>query len=387
LWCCFEEGRFEMPVSVHIEEIRKNFATFEALRGVSLAIEPSELVALLGPSGSGKTTLLRMIAGLAQPDHGRILFNGVDSQTIALKDRRIGFVFQNYALFRHMTVFNNIAYGLQVRPRKERPNPSDMKGRVMDLIELMQLNGLEGRYPAQLSGGQCQRVALARALAIEPQVLLLDEPFGALDAKVRKDLRAWLREVHERTGHTTVFVTHDQEEALELADRVAILNKGQIEQLGTPEQIYNEPASVFVCAFLGESSRFHVQITNRQVVFAGKAVYPCVDKLSDGDGDMFVRPDGVHFIDPSTHVPPPYGYEPLTGVFIRTRLHGLRRRAEVRIAGLDNPMEIDLPATSTPFIASLHAGCVVQLHIDHARVFSREGAEQGALKTGLVKAA
>jgi sulfate/thiosulfate transport system ATP-binding protein len=386
-----------MPVSVHIEEIRKNFATFEALRGVSLSIEQSELVALLGPSGSGKTTLLRMIAGLAQPDHGRILFNGVDSQTIALKDRRIGFVFQNYALFRHMTVFNNIAYGLQVRPRKERPSPADMKGRVMDLIELMQLNGLEGRYPAQLSGGQCQRVALARALAIEPQVLLLDEPFGALDAKVRKDLRAWLRDVHERTGHTTVFVTHDQEEALELADRVAILNKGQIEQLGTPEQIYNDPASAFVCAFLGESSRFHVQIANRQVVFAGKPVYACADKLSDGDGDMFVRPDGVHFIEPNTHVLSTHisntyeaishGYEPLTGVFIRTRLHGLRRRAEVRIAGLDNPMEIDLPATSAPYISSLHAGDIVQLHIDHARVFSRENTANVALKTGLVKAA
>jgi sulfate/thiosulfate transport system ATP-binding protein len=377
-----------MPVSVHIENIRKNFATFEALRGVSLTIEPSELVALLGPSGSGKTTLLRMIAGLAQPDTGRILLNEVDAQTIPLRERRIGFVFQNYALFRHMSVFNNIAYGLKVRPRRERPSARDITQRVMALIELMQLTGLEGRYPVQLSGGQCQRVALARALAIEPQVLLLDEPFGALDAKVRKDLRAWLREVHERTGHTTVFVTHDQEEALELADRVAILNKGQIEQLGTPEAIYHEPASAFVCAFLGESSRFLIHISNRQVIFAGKPVYACPIPLADGEGQMFVRPDGAHLVDPTAMKSMSvHGYGTLSGVLVRIRLHGLRRRAEVRIDGLDTSLEIDLPATNSPFIASLHSGAMVQVHIDQARVFLNQSALNGGAQAKLVNAA
>lgn len=380
-----------MPVGVRIENLCKNFSHTQVLRGISLLIEPSELVALLGPSGSGKTTLLRTIAGLSQQDSGQIFFNDVDAQGISLKDRRIGFVFQNYALFRHMSVFDNVAYGLKVRPRRERPSSADIKQRVMDLIDLMQLSGLEKRYPAQLSGGQCQRVALARALAIEPQVLLLDEPFGALDAKVRKDLRAWLREVHERTGHTTVFVTHDQEEALELADRVAILNKGCIEQVGTPEHIFHEPCSAFVCDFLGESTRLDVIVRQNHVIFNGKPIYQIDNKLTgkqlvDGESEMFVRPDGWRLIDPSsliasTRAGDAHRFDPLQGVLQRIRLHGLRRRAEVKIQGIHHLVEIDLPALHTPFTGGLHDGAVVQIDIVHARVFEHRNQTAQADKT------
>ena len=213
-------------------------------------VEPGELVALLGPSGSGKTTLLRVIAGLEQPDGGQVFFGDTQAADLTLRERRIGFVFQQYALFRHMTVIDNIAFGLRARPRRERPPEAMIRARVLELLSLVQLDGLEGRYPTQLSGGQRQRVALARALAIEPRVLLLDEPFGALDAKVRKDLRRWLRALHDRTGHTTLFVTHDQEEAFELAGRVVILNQGKVEQIGRPADIVERPASSFVADFV-----------------------------------------------------------------------------------------------------------------------------------------
>ena len=239
-----------MSVTVSVKNIEKNFGRFAALRGVSLSVDGGELVALLGPSGSGKTTLLRAIAGLEEFDSGGVFFGDINANELTLRERRIGFVFQQYALFKHMTVMDNIAFGLRARPRASRPAKATIRARVLDLLSLVQLDGLEARFPAQLSGGQRQRVALARALAIEPRVLLLDEPFGALDAKVRKDLRRWLRELHDRTGHTTLFVTHDQEEAFELADRVAILNKGKIEQIGTPAQIVNHPATEFVAEFV-----------------------------------------------------------------------------------------------------------------------------------------
>jgi sulfate/thiosulfate transport system ATP-binding protein len=241
-----------MTVSVQIKNIEKNFRGTQVLRNVSLTVEGGELLALLGPSGSGKTTLLRTIAGLENQDHGDILFGDINARQLSLRDRRIGFVFQQYALFRHMTVEDNIAFGLRARPRRQRPSKAEIHARVQKLLELIQLEGLEGRYPSQLSGGQRQRVALARALAIEPRVLLLDEPFGALDAKIRKDLRQWLRNLHNRTGHTTIFVTHDQEEAFELADRVAIMNDGRFEQIGTPVQIQQHPANEFVAEFLGK---------------------------------------------------------------------------------------------------------------------------------------
>jgi sulfate transport system ATP-binding protein len=240
-----------MSVAVHIQNIEKRFREQLVLHNISLTVEGGELLALLGPSGSGKTTLLRTIAGLEFQDNGEVLFGDINARQLTLRERRIGFVFQHYALFRHMTVEDNIAFGLRARPRKQRPNETAIRQRVLDLLQLVQLDGLDKRYPTQLSGGQRQRVALARALAIEPRVLLLDEPFGALDAKIRKDLRHWLRELHKRTGYTTVFVTHDQDEAFELADRVAILNHGRIEQVGTPDQIRQRPANLFVSEFLG----------------------------------------------------------------------------------------------------------------------------------------
>jgi sulfate transport system ATP-binding protein len=240
--------------------VRKRFDAFRRLRGVSLDIQPGELVALLGPSGSGKTTLLRLIAGLEQADRGPRAVRRRGRATSRCATGAIGFVFQQYALFRHMTVAENIAFGLKVAPAQRAPDQGRDPPRVGELLELVQLPGLEKRYPSQLSGGQRQRVALARALAIEPRVLLLDEPFGALDAKVRKDLRRWLRDLHDRTGHTTVFVTHDQEEALELADRVVILNDGRIEQVGTADDVYDHPATPFVCEFLGEVNKLPVKV-------------------------------------------------------------------------------------------------------------------------------
>jgi putative spermidine/putrescine transport system ATP-binding protein len=240
--------------AVRFAGVARHFGAVKAVDGVDLAIAPSELVALLGPSGSGKTTLLRIVAGLEQPSGGRVLFDGADALSVPVRRRGIGFVFQNYALFRHMNVAENIAFGLRSRPRAERPSEAEIGKRVDELLALVQLEGYGGRFPAQLSGGQRQRVALARALAIEPKVLLLDEPFGALDALVRKELRKWLRELHDRTGHTTLFVTHDQEEALELADRVAVFNDGRIVQVGPPEEVYERPATRFVAGFVGSSN-------------------------------------------------------------------------------------------------------------------------------------
>jgi sulfate transport system ATP-binding protein len=242
-----------MSVTVTVENIEKEFGIYPALRGASLKVHAGELMAILGPSGSGKTTLLRVVAGLEQPQAGRVMFDDLDAATLSLRERRIGFVFQQYALFRHMTVLDNIAFGLRARPRRTRPPAEEIKRRALELLDLVQLADFGDRYPAQLSGGQRQRVALARALAIGPRVLLLDEPFGALDAKVRKELRRWLREFHDHTGHTTLFVTHDQDEAFELADRVAILNEGKVEQVGAPRIIQTEPASAFVAAFVDGS--------------------------------------------------------------------------------------------------------------------------------------
>jgi len=237
-------------MSLVIEKVTKEFGRFPALKGVSLTAPKGSFLALLGPSGSGKTTLLRILGGLEYADLGHVAFEGEDWLTIPARERKAGFVFQQYALFKHMTVAKNIAFGLEVRPRRQRPPAAEIRRRVEELLALMQLDGLGGRYPSQLSGGQRQRVALARALAIEPRMLLLDEPFGALDAKVRKDLRVWLRNLHDRLGLTTIFVTHDQEEALELADLVAVMNQGRIEQIGAAANLRNSPATPFVAEFL-----------------------------------------------------------------------------------------------------------------------------------------
>lgn len=247
-------------MSIEISNIRKNFGSFSALNDVSLQVPSGELVALLGPSGCGKTTLLRIIAGLESPDQGSIAFNGQDTTARNVQERHVGFVFQHYALFRHMTVFENVAFGLRVRPKKTRPNEAEIHRRVHELLNLVQLDWLADRYPPQLSGGQRQRIALARALAVEPQVLLLDEPFGALDAQVRKDLRRWLRRLHDELHITSVFVTHDQEEAMEVADRVVVMNKGVIEQIGTPNEVYEHPATPFVYQFLGNVNLFHSRV-------------------------------------------------------------------------------------------------------------------------------
>jgi sulfate transport system ATP-binding protein len=256
-------------MTLDVENIVKQFGRTAALNGVSLQAPKGEFLALLGPSGSGKTTLLRVLAGLERPDQGKVVFEGEDFLRLSPRERRVGMVFQHYALFSHMTVDKNVAYGLKVRPTAERPSRGEIRERVAKLLSLVQLEGLEKRYPAQLSGGQMQRVALARALAIEPRMLLLDEPFGALDAKVRKELRRQLRRIHRETGVTTVFVTHDQEEAMDLADRVAVLNAGKIEQIGAPETLAAQPATPFVFEFLGDFGRLPCRVDNGEAVFDG----------------------------------------------------------------------------------------------------------------------
>jgi sulfate transport system ATP-binding protein len=263
-------------MSIEVAHIRKRFGTYEALQDVSLKIEKGELVALLGPSGSGKTTLLRIIAGLELPDSGTIRLNEEDARQYTARDRQVGFVFQHYALFRHLTVFENIAFGLRVRPKATRPPEKEIRDRVGKLLALIQLEWYGDRYPNQLSGGQRQRVALARALAVEPRVLLLDEPFGALDAKVRKELRRWLRRLHDELHIASVFVTHDQEEALEVSDRVAIMNQGTIEQVGTPSEVYDNPANAFVYQFLGDVNLFHERIESARPLLVSSNGVPAV---------------------------------------------------------------------------------------------------------------
>ena len=277
-------------MDIGIEGLHKRFGSFQALHGVDLRIASGELLALLGPSGSGKTTLLRALAGLEEPDAGRILFGTRDATRLSLRERRVGLVFQHYALFPHLTVFENVAFGLRSRRRRERPARAELQRRVLELLERMQIGELRERLPDQLSGGQKQRVALARAMAIEPSVLLLDEPFGALDAKVRIELRRWLRQIHDETGYTTVFVTHDQEEALELADRVVVMREGRIQQDGTPEQVYTEPASAFVYDFLGRSNRIAGNVVSGVFRAEGsEATFPC-EGVADGPAQLFARP-------------------------------------------------------------------------------------------------
>lgn len=269
-------------MSIRVENITKRFGAFTALDNVSLEAPTGQLTGLLGPSGSGKTTLLRIIAGLETPDEGQVYFHGEDTTERALRERGVGFVFQHYALFRHMTVFENVAFGLRVRPRSQRPSKAEIRDRVLTLLRLVQLENLAYRYPNQLSGGQRQRVALARALTVEPKVLLLDEPFGALDAKVRKELRRWLRRLHDEIHLTSVFVTHDQEEALEVSDQVVVMSHGKIEQVGTPDVVYNTPATPFVYDFLGDVNLFHGRVDGGRFVAEGPA--------ERGAASAFVRP-------------------------------------------------------------------------------------------------
>lgn len=310
-----------------------------ALDGVSLAIGTGELVALLGPSGSGKTTLLRIIAGLEFADSGAVFFGDEDASQKTVQERRVGFVFQNYALFKHLTVEENIAFGLTVRPRASRPPRTEIRRRALELLDLVQLKGLEHRRPAQLSGGQRQRVALARALAVEPKVLLLDEPFGALDAKVRRDLRGWLRQIHDQTGHTTAFVTHDQDEALELADRVAVLNLGRIEQVGTPDEIYDHPATPFVHGFIGEASTLDVEARLGHLYLGDQRLSIQASGAEGGKGRLFVRPQDVEIGTASGN--PDMIEASVKGV----RRTGATRRIEVVMPAGGGRVEIDAPGS------------------------------------------
>jgi sulfate transport system ATP-binding protein len=259
-------------MSIEVRNVTKKFGSFTAVDDVSVTVPAGELVALLGPSGSGKTSLLRIIAGLETPDAGAVFFEGEDQARRDVRVRRVGFVFQHYALFRHMTVFDNVAFGLRVRPRGSRPPAAEIRARVMDLLKLVQLDWLADRRPSELSGGQRQRVALARALAVEPKVLLLDEPFGSLDARIRQELRRWLRRLHDDIRLTSVFVTHDQEEALDVADRVVVMNHGRIEQVGAPDEVFEHPATPFVMTFLGQSARFAGQVQGGKAFLGPLAV-------------------------------------------------------------------------------------------------------------------
>jgi sulfate transport system ATP-binding protein len=293
------ESCFDM--SIQVNNLNKRFGDFTALKDVSLDFPAGELVALLGPSGCGKTTLLRIIAGLEQADRGSVILEGEDASGTHVRERQVGFVFQHYALFKHMTVFENVAFGLRMRPRKTRPSEAQIAKKVHDLLELVQLDWLADRFPSQLSGGQRQRIALARALAVEPRVLLLDEPFGALDAKVRKELRRWLRKLHDELHITSIFVTHDQEEALEVADRVVLMDHGKVEQVGTPEEVYNQPATPFVYGFLGSVNLFHGRVESGNLLVGDDLVPHAHDDAQHGsEVYAFARPHELEIITDSS---------------------------------------------------------------------------------------
>lgn len=325
-------------MSIQISNVSRAFGDHQALADIDLRIESGELVALLGPSGCGKTTLLRIIAGLEQPDTGTLELEGQDVVDRHVRERGIGFVFQHYALFRHMSVFENVAFGLRVRPRKLRPAESEIKRRVHELLKLVQLDWLADRYPPQLSGGQRQRIALARALAVEPRVLLLDEPFGALDANVRRDLRRWLVRLHDELHVTSVFVTHDQEEAMEVADRVVVMNHGRIEQYGTPDEVYEAPATAFVSRFLGDVNLFHGRIEQGRLHTQAFGAGAAANSLPDGSVEAHVRPHELRLRRDA-----PAGEELLAVRIRRIRPLGADVRVELDADGATGPVQVVLP--------------------------------------------
>jgi sulfate transport system ATP-binding protein len=322
-------------MDLSIKSVRKEFDGHPALHDVSLDIQSGELIALLGPSGSGKTTLLRLIAGLERPTDGAVFFDEEDASHRSVQERNVGFVFQHYALFRHMTVADNIGFGLKVRAAASRPGNKEIRRRASELLDLVQLSGLENRYPSQLSGGQRQRVALARALAIEPRILLLDEPFGALDAQVRRELRRWLREIHDTTGHTTVFVTHDQEEALELADRVVVMSQGRIEQVGTADDVYDRPNSPFVYGFIGDSSTLPVRVENGQLWLQDRSIGLDATHVPDGQATLYFRPHDIELRDGCGGC--------IAGTVVTSRRVAGTRRVELEVGGAQGRVEIELP--------------------------------------------
>ncbi|MBW8807555.1 MAG: sulfate/molybdate ABC transporter ATP-binding protein [Lysobacter sp.] len=346
-------------MDLHPKAIAKRYANVAALDSVDLDVASGELVALLGPSGSGKTTLLRVIAGLLQPDSGRLLFGEHDATRLSLRERNVGFVFQHYALFKQMTVAENIAFGLRSRPRARRPDKATIAKRVQELLSLIQLPELGARYPEQLSGGQKQRVALARALAIDPTVLLLDEPFGALDAKVRVELRRWLRRLHEHTGQTTLFVTHDQEEALELADRVVVLKDGRIEQIGTPDEIYSAPASAYVFDFIGRANVIEGQTEGGELSVNGHALRLPVDGSSRSRARLYVRPHDIALVGEG---------EGLPARVISSHRLAERITLELVVDGQTRPLELDLVAT--PDAVTPASGSTVHVRPLRYRVYS-----------------
>ena len=346
-------------MKIDVQHVTKNFGTFKALNDVSLKINSGELLALLGPSGSGKTTLLRIIAGLEWPDGGEVRFDGEDALSLTVAERDVGFVFQHYALFRHMTVYDNIAFGLRVRPRKQRKPEFAIKQKVDELLNLVQIGSLANRYPSQLSGGQRQRVALARALAIEPRVLLLDEPFGALDAKVRKDLRRWLRNLHNELHVTSILVTHDQEEALEVSDRVVVMGHGRIEQVGTPSEVYDDPASAFVHDFIGESVALPISVENGVARVGGKQIAIDAKGIPSGPARLFIRPHDLDLADA--------GATAIEGQVLAVRRFGPSHRIDISVPvdGGWKTVEAAVPAGRDPKI-----GQTVGLIPERYRVFA-----------------
>jgi sulfate/thiosulfate transport system ATP-binding protein len=344
-------------VTIEVRNVVKTFGAFKALDGVDLKVANGELLALLGPSGSGKTTLLRIIAGLDWPDSGEVFFDGENALDRGARERQVGFVFQHYALFRHMTVFENIAFGLRVQPRRIRKSEAAIRARVKELLDLVQLDWLADRYPNQLSGGQRQRIALARALAIEPRILLLDEPFGALDAKVRKELRKWLRSLHHEINVTSIFVTHDQEEALEVAHRVVVMDKGKIEQVGTPGEVYDSPATAFVHGFIGESIMLPVECAGGTVRLDGRPLDLAADAKAAGASTLFIRRHDML-------VGPP-GSGTLQGAITHVRSFGAVQRAEVALSEGKTTIEVD-----TPRDRDLRVGEMVGLKPRRYRIFA-----------------
>jgi sulfate transport system ATP-binding protein len=351
-------------MQISVRDVTKRFGDFTALEQVRLDIRSGELMALLGPSGSGKTTLLRIVAGFEWPDAGEVMFDGRDALMDTVGERNVGFVFQHYALFRHMTVFENVAFGLRVRPRRHRLPDAEIRKRVDRLLDLVQLGWLADRFPQQLSGGQRQRVALARALAIEPRVLLLDEPFGALDAKVRKELRRWLRNLHAEIHVTSIFVTHDQEEALELADRVVVMDRGRIQQTGSPQQVYDHPHTPAVHEFIGESIMVPVTIEDGDVRFGGEPLGLDAQGLESGAARLFARPHDLTIV-------PSSGEHRLRGVVKRIHGIGPARRVEIALGAGESPTLIEVDALRA---SPLRVGQLVGVKPEQYRLFAASQA-------------
>ncbi len=365
---------------ITLKDLTKRFADTLVLDNINLEIREHEFLGLLGPSGSGKTTILRILAGLEIPDSGTVSINEQDAFALPLIERQMGFVFQHYALFEHMSVFENVAFGLRVRPRRQRPSELEISERVDKLLELVQLGGMEGRFSSQLSGGQRQRVALARALATEPKVLLLDEPFGALDAKVRIELRRSLRNIHDATKLTTVFVTHDREEALDLADRIAIINRGKIEQIGTPTEVYEESKTPFVFDFLGRTNAFKCEVINGTAKFE-KRSFPVDPPIADGPAVAFVRPNHIQLLKVGS--PSPSDGLKLPGTAIVRHVSALGPWASVELRYERQVVECELMRDQLKELG-IKVGSKCEIGLRYPRIFERLEAERdvgAAVKT------